>query len=100
MNASQGYRVKVTVSTEREGMLSHTNEFLLSEIFSSLQQALDRVNEDIHFKLNNSLYFRSQKKGYDLVYYSQVAQLNTYIAYRVIVLSKQTLMSGEKHSKK
>jgi len=79
----QQYRVKILIASERNGSFVHRNEFLHSENFAMLDEALEYCARDMNEKISNGNYFRSQIYGFDLVHYRNLATQNMYIAYRV-----------------
>jgi len=72
---------------ERGGSFVHRNEFLHSEAFSILDEAIEFCNKDMQAKIEHGNYFRSQIYGFDLVRYRNVCEQNIYIAYRIQIQS-------------
>jgi len=87
------YRVKMSIFSEKDGSIKSKNEMLFAQTFYSIEEAVERINSDIYEKIHNSLYFRSQKIGFDLVFYTDVARNNTYIAYRVLIQKNEKIPS-------
>ena len=83
-SAYQGYRIKLIVTIEKQGHFKNRNEIVIPTIYTSLQESQEDIMNDIKFRLQNSLYFRSQRVGYDLIRYGKEASINTYLAYRII----------------
>lgn len=83
----QQYRVKMLFAMQRDGSFVHRNEFLHTESFAALDDALHFCAKDIREKLQSGNYFRSQIYGFDLVRYRNLASQNMYIAYRVAMHS-------------
>jgi hypothetical protein len=79
------YRIKLCIARENSGKLSVRNEIILPGKFVTLDEILGQIERDISERLTNTLFFRSQRFGYDLVRYHNVAQDNTLLAYRVII---------------
>lgn len=79
-----GFRIKLVVSLEKENAIKTRNELLIPGVYENLHDALKDIQLDISRRLSNSLYFRSTKFGYDLVKYSNLASVNTYLSYRIV----------------
>ena len=82
--AYQGYRIKLIVTLEKSGRFENRNEIVVPTVYTSLQESQEDIVNDIKYRLDNSMYFRSQRVGYDLVRYGKEATINTYLAYRII----------------
>lgn len=78
------YRVKMVISLEIGTEFATHNELLMPEIHTRLNSARKLIAADMKRRLQRSYYFRSQKKGFDLVRYNLETRLNTYITYRVV----------------
>lgn len=85
------YRIKLCIARENSGKLSVRNEIILPGKFVTLDETLTQIEADIADRLHNSLFFRSQRYGYDLIRYHNVAQDNTLLAYRVIIHESRNL---------
>ncbi len=81
-----GYRIKLIVAIEQITTIAYRNELIVPIVFKTISEARRHIDIDIKRRLKDSLYFRSQKKGFDLVLYGQLASSNTYLAYRVLPL--------------
>ena len=79
-----GYRIKLIIAIEKNGSKTYNNELLVPMIYATLQDAERHIQNDIKKRLTESMYFRSQKIGYDLVLYADTATSNTYLAYRIV----------------
>lgn len=79
------YRVKLCIARENSGRISLRNEIILPGKYLLLDETLAFIEADILHRLKNTLFFRSQRYGYDLVRYHNTAQDNTYLAYRVVI---------------
>lgn len=84
-----GYRIKLIVAIEQETTIAYRNELIVPIVFKTITEARRHIDIDIKRRLKDSLYFRSQKKGFDLVLYSHLAASNTYLAYRVLPLKAE-----------
>ena len=78
------YRIKLTIAREKNFKISHNNEIIVPSLYNSLEEAKCHIQRDIQLRLKNSHYFRSYKKGFDLVYYSKEFSDNTYLSYRIM----------------
>ena len=85
---TQHYKIKLIVAVEKNYIMTTRNEILVPKTYRNLEEAQKHIEMDMQCRINENLYFRSQKMGYDLVRYSQMALLNTYISYRVIPVKK------------
>ncbi|MCX7633856.1 MAG: hypothetical protein N2Z22_11050 [Turneriella sp.] len=86
------YRVKFVIALERDGVFVHRNEFLQPQQFLLLDDALAFCSQDMEKKLREGNYFRSQIYGFDLVRYRNLARLNTYLAYRIVITNVNTAL--------
>ncbi len=89
-----GYRLKLLVALEKEGVIVHLHEFMLPDIYLTLEEAQSDIKADIRRRLQRSNYFRSQRYGFDMVRYSSLAQRNTLLAWRVVPLRRHPVVSG------
>ena len=85
-----GYRIKLIVAIEKENRFTYKNELVVPILYNNLERAQEDIEKDISARLKQSMYFRSPKTGYDLVLYSHMASLNTYLSYRIIPVLSQT----------
>jgi len=85
-----GYRIKLIIAIEKNHHFTYNNEMLVPVVYHTLQEAETHIQNDISKRLNESMYFRSQKTGYDLVLYSETASSNTYLAYRIVPVKLTT----------
>ncbi|MES0489768.1 MAG: hypothetical protein ABUK01_07250 [Leptospirales bacterium] len=93
-----GYRIKLIVAIEKDNQFTYKNELVVPILYDNLEKAQGDIEKDISARLNQSLYFRSAKTGYDLVLYSHMASLNTYLAYRIVPVLSQTPVKTENSS--
>jgi len=85
-----GYRIKLIVAIEKNNKFTYKNELVVPILYDNLEKSQEDIEKDISARLKQSLYFRSPKTGYDLVLYSHVATLNTYLAYRIVPVLSTT----------
>lgn len=90
-----GYRIKMIVAIENDNVFSYRNEFVVPVLYADIEEAQSHIQTDIGRRLRESLYFRSQKSGFDLVRYGKVATSNTYIAYRIVPSSTPSITRRE-----
>ena len=88
-STNSGYQIKLIVSTEKNNRIEYKNEFVVPTVYETIKEAQFHIIMDVEHRLLNTMYFRSQKKGYDLVRYSREALVNTYLAYRIIPIVKK-----------
>ncbi len=79
-----GYQIKLIVSIEKNQIIDCKNDFLVPTIYKQVKEAQFHIIMDVEHRLADSMYFRSPKKGYDLIRYSREASVNTYLTYRII----------------
>ncbi len=79
-----GYRIKLIVVIEDNGTFKDKSEYVVPTIYQNLKEAQFHILMDIEYRLGNTMFFRSQKKGFDLVRYARETSLNTYLSYRVL----------------
>ena len=82
-----GYKIKMIIAIEKDNIFAYRNELLVPVLYNDISEAQNHVNRDIERRLKDSMYFRSQKTGFDLVRYGNTALSNTYIAYRILPIS-------------
>jgi hypothetical protein len=82
-----GYRIKMIVAIEKDNIFSYRNELIVPVFYEDIEKAQDHITRDIEKRLLESMYFRSQKSGFDLVRYGNTAMSNTYIAYRIVPIT-------------
>ncbi len=90
-----GYRIKLLIAVEKNYQFNTKNELLVPTFYRRLKDARADIILDIKHRLKDSFYFRSQKYGYDLVKYSREARVNTYMAYRIIPVKKDSPLATE-----
>ncbi len=87
-NIQKGYQIKLIVSIEKNKKFMYKNEFIVPKLYDHIKEVQFCILMDIEYRLGNTMYFRSPKKGYDLVCYSKEASVNTYLSYRVFPVFK------------
>ena len=89
-----GYRIKMIVAIEKDNVITYKNELIVPVLYEDIESAQKHITGDIHKRLYESMYFRSQKTGFDLVRYSNTATSNTYIAYRIVPVTASQASSA------
>ena len=79
----KGYKIKLIISIEKNKKIEYQNEFIVPTLYEKLKEAKFHIFTDIEYRLVNTMYFRSPKKGYDLIKYSKEATINTYLSYDI-----------------
>lgn len=95
-----GYKIKLVIAVERRSTFWHKNEFMVPTVYSNIDQAKEHICHDIDHRLQESMFFRSQKIGFDLVKYTQEASVNTYLGYRIIPIKLSEYLHMERLEKK
>ena len=91
-NQSICYKIKLIISIEKDKQIEYQNEFIIPTLYKKLKDAQFHILMDIEYRLTNTMYFRSYKKGYDLVKYSKEATVNTYLSYRIFPLEEDSFL--------
>ena len=81
---SKGYKIKLVVAIEDNGEFTETKEYIVPTVYKTLRMARFHILMDIEHRLGNTMFFRSQRQGFDLVRYSKEVALNTYLAYKIL----------------
>lgn len=79
-----GYKIKLSVAVEKNGVFDASNELLLPCIYPSEHMAKSDIERDQKDRLAETYYFRSNKEGYDLVRYNHEHTSNTYLSYALV----------------
>ncbi len=77
------YKVQITVSIYRNGLLSYKNEMTVPSVYSRRSEARGHIKKEIRERLDSSNFFRSTRLDYDLVRYTEEATCNTFIRYSI-----------------
>lgn len=77
------YKIQITVSIYRNGLLSYKNEMFVPSVYSRRSEARGHIKKEISERLKTSNFFRSTRIDYDLVRYSEEATCNTFIRYSI-----------------
>ena len=83
---NESYQIQIQIAIEKNGKIEDTKEWAVPTLYSNIKEAQFYIFMDIEYRLGNTMFFKSQKKGYDLVEYSREATVNTYLAYRIIAI--------------
>ena len=84
INIEKTYRVNIIILIEKNNKIDTVKEYLDPNFYTNKEDAQNYIQQDINYKLQYSLFFRSQKQGFDLVKYSKEASVNTYILYEIV----------------
>jgi hypothetical protein len=79
-----GYKIKLSVAVEKNGVFDASNELLLPCIYPSEHMAKADIERDKKDRLMETYYFRTNRAGYDLVRYNHEHTCNTYLCYALI----------------
>ena len=77
------YKVQITVSIYRNGLLSYKNEMTVPSFYLRRSEARGHIKKEIKERLESSNFFRSTRIDYDLVRYTEEATCNTFIRYSI-----------------
>ena len=88
-----GYQIKLSVSIEKNQLIEYKNEFLVPTVYEQVKEAQFHIIMDVEHRLANTSYFRSPKKGYDLIRYSREASVSTYLTYQIIPIPLKKIES-------
>jgi hypothetical protein len=90
-----GYKIKMIIAIEKDNIFAYRNELIVPVLYNDISEAQAHVTRDIDRRLKDSMYFRSQKTGFDLVRYGNTATSNTYIAYRILPISSHIIAENK-----
>ncbi|MDH4199805.1 MAG: hypothetical protein OEV66_05415 [Spirochaetia bacterium] len=90
-----GYKIKMIIAIEKENIFAYRNELIVPVVYQDISEAQAHVTKDIDRRLRDSMYFRSQKMGFDLVRYGETATSNTYIAYRILPITSHIIAENK-----
>ncbi len=95
----RGYRIKLLIAIEKNGVIRNKNEIFLNTRYRHLHDAYFDIEMDIKNRLRDQSYFRTNRIGFNLVHYSECATLNTFMAYRIMPLKKNSTTTENANEK-
>ena len=81
---SEIYQIKLIVAVFKRQKLVYHNEIIVSTKYKRKLHAEQHIQQEIERRLRNSFFFLSPHPEYDIVKYSDMANCNTYLKYKII----------------